>query len=67
MKNTILANAQKYTARGQIDKAIVEWQKLIHETPNDANIYNTIGDLYLRNNSIQEAVSAYLKGRRYLL
>ncbi len=60
-KNTILANAQKYTARGQIDKAIVEWQKLIHETPNDANIYNTIGDLYLRNNSIQEAVSAYLK------
>lgn len=60
-KNTILANAQKYTARGQIDKAIEEWQKLIRETPNDANIYNTIGDLYLRNNSIQEAVSAYLK------
>ncbi len=60
-KNTILKNAQKYTARGQLDKAIEEWQKLIHESPNDGNIYNTIGDLYLRNNSIQEAVSAYIK------
>lgn len=60
-KNTILHNAQRYAARGQIEKAIEEWQKLIHESPNDANIYNTIGDLYLKNNSIQEAVSAYLK------
>jgi tetratricopeptide (TPR) repeat protein len=60
-KNTILKNAQKYTARGQLDKAIEEWQKLIQESPNDGNIYNTIGDLYLRNNSIQEAVSAYIK------
>ncbi|MBI5182185.1 MAG: tetratricopeptide repeat protein [Nitrospirae bacterium] len=60
-KNTILNNAQRYAARGQIEKAIEEWQKLIHESPNDANIYNTIGDLYLKNNSIQEAVSAYLK------
>lgn len=60
-KNTILKSAQKYTARGQLDKAIEEWQKLIQESPNDGNIYNTIGDLYLRNNSIQEAVSAYIK------
>ncbi|MBI5043920.1 MAG: tetratricopeptide repeat protein [Nitrospirae bacterium] len=60
-KSTILKNAQKYTARGQLDKAIEEWQKLIQESPNDGNIYNTIGDLYLRNNSIQEAVSAYIK------
>ncbi len=60
-KSTVIQNAQKYTAKGQIEKAIEEWQKLIAETPNDGNIYNTIGDLYLKNNSSKEAIEAYLK------
>lgn len=60
-KSTILQNAQRYTAKGQIDNAIEEWQKLIAETPNDGNIYNTIGDLYLKKNAIQEAVAVYFK------
>lgn len=60
-KSTIIQNAQKYMAKGQIERAIEEWQKLIAETPNDGNIYNTIGDLYLKNNSPREAVETYLK------
>ncbi len=60
-KSTVIQNAQKYTAKGQIEKAIEEWQKLIAETPNDGNIYNTIGDLYLKNNTSKEAIAAYLK------
>jgi len=60
-KSTILQNAQRYTAKGQIDNAIEEWQKLIAETPNDGNIYNTIGDLYLKKNAIKEAVAVYFK------
>ena len=60
-KATILQNAQKFTAKGLLDKAIGEWQKLIKETPNDGNIYNTIGDLYLKKNSISEATKAFLK------
>ena len=60
-KSTVIQNAQKYTAKGQIEKAIEEWQKLIAETPNDGNIYNTIGDLYLKNNSPKEVIEAYLK------
>jgi tetratricopeptide (TPR) repeat protein len=60
-KSTVIQNAQKYTAKGQIEKAIEEWQKLIAETPNDGNIYNTIGDLYLKNNTSKEAIEAYLK------
>jgi tetratricopeptide (TPR) repeat protein len=60
-KSTILQNAQRYTAKGQIDKAIEEWQKLIAETPNDGNIYNTIGDLYLKKNAVNEAVAIYFK------
>jgi len=61
-KATIVQNAQRYMAKGQIDKAIDEWQKLISESPNDGNIYNTIGDLLLKKNDLSKAVDAYLKG-----
>jgi tetratricopeptide (TPR) repeat protein len=60
-KNTVMKEAQKLIARGQFDKAIAEWKKLIKETPNDANIYNTIGDLCLKKNAKAEAVDAYSK------
>ncbi|MBI3595714.1 MAG: tetratricopeptide repeat protein [Nitrospirae bacterium] len=61
-KATIVQNAQRYMAKGQIDKAIDEWQKLISESPNDGNIFNTIGDLLLKKNDLSKAVEAYLKG-----
>jgi tetratricopeptide (TPR) repeat protein len=61
-KATIVQNAQRYMAKGQIDKAIDEWQKLISESPNDGNIFNTIGDLLLKKNDLSKAVDAYLKG-----
>lgn len=64
-KSKILETAQQYTIRGQIQKAIEEWKKLLTDTPNDANIYNTIGDLSLKNqpfsNTRNEAISYYLK------
>jgi tetratricopeptide (TPR) repeat protein len=61
-KSSIVEKAQKFTANGQLDKAIEEWQKLIRQTPNDGNIYNTIGDLQLKRSLPQKAVEAYLKG-----
>lgn len=61
-KASILQQAQRYMAKGQIDKAINEWQKLISESPNDGNIYNTIGDLFLKKNKLSEATESYLKG-----
>jgi tetratricopeptide (TPR) repeat protein len=60
-KNTVMREAQKFIAKGQYDKAIAEWRKLLTETPNDANLYNTIGDLCLKKNSKAEAVEAYRK------
>ncbi len=59
-KNVILKEAQKYLARGQIDKAIVEWEKLARETP-DGNIYNTIGDLYLKSGDKRSAAEYFHK------
>ena len=58
-KNTVIKEAQKFVAKGQFDKAIAEWKKLLRETPNDPNIYNTIGDLCLKKNAKADAVDAY--------
>lgn len=58
-KNAVVKEAQKYIAKGQFDKAIAEWKKLLRETPSDPNIYNTIGDLCLKKDARMEAVDAY--------
>ncbi len=58
-RNSIIKEAQKLAGKGQFDKAIAEWRKLVKETPNDANIFNTIGDLSLKKNAKTEAVDAY--------
>ena len=60
-KNSIILNAQRLTAKGEIDKAIEAWKSLIAETPNDGNTYNTIGDLYLKKNAQPKAIEAFLK------
>ncbi len=60
-KNTISKEAQKFVAKGQYDKAIAEWKKLLKVTPDDPNIYNTIGDLCLKKNAKVGAVEAYHK------
>ena len=58
-RNSVIKEAQKLAGKGQFDKAIAEWRKLVRETPNDANIFNTIGDLCLKKNAKAEAVDAY--------
>jgi tetratricopeptide (TPR) repeat protein len=63
-KAAIIKEAQKYLARGQVDKAIAEWEKLIKESP-DANTYNTVGDLYLKKGDKASAVDSYHKAARF--
>jgi tetratricopeptide (TPR) repeat protein len=60
-KNTISKEAQKFVAKGQYDKAIAEWKKLLKVTPDDPNIFNIIGDLCLKKNAKVGAVEAYRK------
>jgi len=57
-KTTRIKDAQKYLAKGQIDKAIAEWEKLIKEYP-DGNTFNTIGDLYLKKGNKTSATDSY--------
>ena len=63
-KSLIVKEAQKYLARGQVDKAIAEWEKLVKEAP-DGNIYNTIGDLYLKRGNKKSAVDCFHKAASF--
>ncbi|MFN3479065.1 MAG: tetratricopeptide repeat protein [Thermodesulfovibrionales bacterium] len=57
-KSLIIKEAQKYLSRGQIDRAIEEWEKLVRDYP-DGNVYNTIGDLYLKRGDKKVAIDFY--------
>lgn len=59
-KTVIIKEAQRYLARGLIDKAIAEWEKLLKEYP-DGTIYNTIGDLYLKKGDNKNATDSFHK------
>jgi tetratricopeptide (TPR) repeat protein len=65
-KSFIIKEAQRYLARGQTDKAIAEWEKLIKEYP-DGNSYNTVGDLYLKNGDEKNAVDSFHKAANFFL
>ncbi len=59
-KTTITKTAQKFVSKGQIDKAIAEWGKLLKES-HDGNVYNIVGDLYLKKKAKKEATEAFSK------
>ncbi|MDX1764795.1 MAG: hypothetical protein R3231_10775, partial [bacterium] len=63
-KNKIIQKAQKLTRKGQIDKAIAEWESLLTKRADDANIHNTIGDLYLKDRKKEAAIEAYRNASR---
>lgn len=57
-KAAIINTARKWVEKGQIDKAIAEWQKLLANS-KDGNVHNTIGDLYLKKGSEKEAIESF--------
>lgn len=57
-KAAVIKTAQKYLSKGQIDKAIAEWQK-IASAYRDGNSYNTLGDLYLKKGDKNSAIEEY--------
>jgi tetratricopeptide (TPR) repeat protein len=62
MKSSIIAlqeSAKQFSAKGEYDKAIAAWKKIL-SVREDANIYNTIGDLYIKKGSQNEAVVFFM-------
>lgn len=61
-KAGIIKEAQRFLVKGQIDKAIQEFEKLLDS--GDGNLYNTLGDLYLKKNDTKRAVEIYHRAAR---
>ena len=53
--------AQKYLAKGQIDRAISEYEKVVGSDPSDARSLLKLGDLYTRQGDNRGASTAYRK------
>jgi tetratricopeptide (TPR) repeat protein len=60
-KEKILGIAQQYILKGQSNKAIKEYLKLIEASPKDKRLYLKLGDLYLKNGENEKAIKEYLK------
>lgn len=60
-KSRVQEYAHLLASRGQYEKAIAEWKKLITDSPIDGTTYNNIGDLHLKRHSPSEAIEAYFQ------
>ena len=66
-KEATIERARHLADTGQYAQAIAAWRQLLDESPNDANVYNTIGDLALKSRAHAEAIDAYNKAARFFL
>ncbi|HSN24746.1 MAG TPA: tetratricopeptide repeat protein, partial [Kofleriaceae bacterium] len=57
--------ARKFVDKGQIDKAVKEYLRIVQEDPKDVRIWLKIGDLYAKKNAKQDAIETYLKVARF--
>lgn len=60
-RDKIVGNAEKLVARGKIEPAIREYERLLDESPSDVNTLNRIGDLWVRIDRSDEAVKVFRK------
>lgn len=60
-KRKVLDAAQKYLQKGNLDRALKEYQKVLEADPRDANVRLKVGDVQLRRGKSEEAIEAYFE------
>ncbi len=58
-REKVLAAAQKYVEKKKYDRAVIEYQRIIQEDPNDARTLLKMGDLQLKMEAYADAISTY--------
>ncbi len=64
-KEKVMDAARKFVDKGQIDKAVKEYLRIVHEDPKDVRVWLKIGDLYAKKGAKQDATETYLKVARF--
>lgn len=58
-KAKVLKNAEKFLSQGKINAAIKEYRQIVDNDADDLTALNMLGDLYVRANKKEEAVSCF--------
>jgi pilus assembly protein FimV len=64
-KNKVMDAARKARDKGQLDKAIKEYLKIVREDPKDVRVWLKIGDLYAKKGAKAEATDTYLRVAKF--
>lgn len=65
-RDKIVQAAQKFVEKKRYDKAVLEYQRIVQEDPNDARTLLKIGDLQLKMEAYADAIATYERvGRHY--
>ncbi|HWM86213.1 MAG TPA: tetratricopeptide repeat protein [Kofleriaceae bacterium] len=64
-KNKVMDAARKARDKGQVDKAIKEYLKIVREDPKDVRVWLKIGDLYAKKSAKAEATDTYLRVAKF--
>ncbi|MDF1564902.1 MAG: tetratricopeptide repeat protein [Deltaproteobacteria bacterium] len=59
-KNKVIQNAQKFIQKGQLDKAIKEYEKVLQADPSDVRSRLKIGDLQAKKGDNRGAAETYI-------
>ncbi|UFS70826.1 tetratricopeptide repeat protein [Geomonas sp. RF6] len=58
-KDKLLENAQRFVLKGQIDKAIKEYQQIVALDPREIRFRQRLAELLVRDNRKEEAIAEY--------
>lgn len=58
-KAKVLKAAEKFLSQGKITAAIKEYRQIVDHEPSDLTTLNMLGDLYVRANKKEEAISCF--------
>ncbi|HVV82747.1 MAG TPA: tetratricopeptide repeat protein, partial [Kofleriaceae bacterium] len=64
-KEKVMDAARKLVDKGQIEKAIKEYLRVVREDPQDVRVWLKIGDLHAKKGQKPEATETYLKVARF--
>lgn len=53
--------ARRYMEKGQVDRAVKEYLRVVAEDPGDVRVWLKIGDLYVKKGAKREATETYLR------
>jgi pilus assembly protein FimV len=60
-RDALVASAEKSLAKGRVDAALKDYQRVLEDIPGDIGILNKVGDLLMRLNRNEEAIPYFTK------